>query len=168
MSTMSSTNNQEYILQNSLTTFYILYKRYIPCPEDGFVTESLAIKFAERIQVCRQFIYFLSCRVASVWHLVYRECGETPSNTKDISKYKLTLWRLVWMVLILKVYFMYSIIQKVGVVSTSSAVCQVHDACVCASCERSRTCGPSVSVVSVFLCSHRLQSMRSMSPSGCP
>jgi len=33
--------------------------------------------------VCGQFIYFLSCRVVSVWHLVYRECGETPSNTLD-------------------------------------------------------------------------------------
>jgi len=45
------------------------------------VTESLAIKFAiNRTQVCRQFIYFLSCLVVSVWHLVYRECSEIPSN----------------------------------------------------------------------------------------
>jgi len=30
--------------------------------------------------VCGEFNYFLSCQVVFVWHLVYRECGETPSN----------------------------------------------------------------------------------------
>lgn len=49
---------------------------------------------------------------------------------------------------------------------TSSAVCQVHDVCVCV-CEHNRTCGPSaVSVVSVFLCSHRLQDQ--WAPAGAP